>query len=212
MYKLYCRVGAGSVAVEALLAELGVAAELIDVPRQPDNSIPAWFKAINPRGEIPALVLPNGEVMTESAAIMIYLADLHSDRGLAPPTDDPLRVPYLRWMVFLAAAPYMTDLRMYYPERFSTDTNHAVGIKAKAITDLNRDFDQFTAALGAGPFILGKQFSAADIYAAMLLSWSEDVDALFKRQPKLKQLYDTVVVRPAIATVWTRNGMAAGEA
>ena len=207
MYKLYSRSNAGSSAIEALLAELGVATELIDVPRQPDKSIPDWFKSINPRGEVPALALPNGDIMTESAAIMIYLADRHSDAGLAPHTDDPLRVRYLRWMVFLAAAPYTADLRMYYPDRYSTDKSHAAGIKAQAIADLNRDFDQFAVGLGDGPFVLGQRFSAADIYAAMLISWSEDVATLFKRQPKLKQLYTAVTARPAIAAVWARNGM-----
>jgi glutathione S-transferase len=205
MYKLYHRPNSGSAAVEALCAELGVPLELVQVPRLLDKSIPDWFKAINPRGEVPTLALPDGTVMTESAAIMIYLADRHRDSQLAPPTDDPLRACYLRWMVFFATAPYTADLRLFYPERYSTDSTHADGIKARAIIDLNRDFDQFADALGSGPFILGEQFSAVDIYAAMLISWSEDMTALFARLPNLQNLYIAVTSRPAIAPVWARN-------
>ena len=205
MYKLYQRPNAGSAAVEALFAELGVAVELVPVPRLPDKSAPDWYKKINPRGEVPTLVLPDGSVMTESAAIMIYLADRHGK--LAPSTDDHLRARYLRWMVFFAVAPYTVDLRLYYSERYSTDPAHAAGIKAKAIADLNRDFDQFSHSLGEGPYILGQQFSAVDIYAAMIMSWSEDMQALCQRLPNLKALYDAVAARPAIAGVWARNEM-----
>ncbi len=210
MYKLYGRSGSGSVAVEALLAELGIEHELIDVPRNPDKSIPQWFKAINPRGEVPALVLPDGAMMTESAAILICLADLFPAKGFAPLIEHPARAQYLRWMVYLAAAPYNSDLRMYYPERFSTDATHAEAIRTKAIIDLNRDFDILADGLGKGPYMLGANFSALDIYGAMLISWSEDVPKLLVRHANLKRLYELVAARPMIAPVWARNGMAVG--
>ncbi len=207
MYKLYRRSGSGSVAVEALLAELEVEHELIDVPRNGNKSIPEWFKAVNPRGEVPALVLPDGTMMTESAAILIHLADLFPVNGLAPAIDHPLRAQYLRWMVYLAAAPYNSDLRLYYPERYSTDALHAKAIKARAIIDLNRDFDILADGLGKGPYMLGAKFSALDIYAAMLIGWSEDVPRLFKRLPNLHGLYSRVASRPLVAPVWAGNGM-----
>ncbi len=207
MYKLYSRTGAGSAAVEALLSELAAPYELIDVPRNADKSIPDWFKKINPRGEVPALGLPDGSVMMESAAMMIYLADAFPDKGLAPALTSPARAHYLRWMIYLAAAPYQTDLRMYYPHRYSTDLAHADAIKAKAIVDLNTDFDILAEGLGQGPYLLGDSFSAADIYAAMLLCWSEDVNRLFARHANLKQLYNRVAARPKTKSVWVRNEM-----
>jgi glutathione S-transferase len=117
------------------------------------------------------------------------------------------RAQYLRWMIYLAAAPYTSDLRMYYPQRYSTDPSHAEAIKAKAIVDLARDFDVFAAEMGDGPFVLGNTLSAVDLYAAMLLTWSDDVDALFAKHPKLKRLYDAVAARAAVRKVWDRNGM-----
>jgi glutathione S-transferase len=207
MYKLYARKGAGSAAVEALLAVLGVAHEIVQVDKSDDGTLPDWFKAINPRAEIPALELSDGSVMTESAAMMIHLADAHPEAGLSPAVGTSARAQYLRWMLYMASATYTSDLRMYYPHRYSTDPTAAEAIKAKAVIDLVRDFDIFAAEMGKGPFILGEKMSAADIYTAMLLTWSNDVNALFAKHVKLKQLYDAVAAVPAIRKAWDRNGM-----
>lgn len=207
MFKLYARPSAGSAAVEALLTECGAAFEIIDILREPDGTVPRSYLQINPRGEVPTLRLPDNSIMTESAAMMIYLADLHPAAGLAPSVTSPLRGRYLRWMLFFATGVYMADLRMYFPARHSTDAGHADAIKAKAIEDMERDYDIFAEALGEGPFILGQSMSAVDIYAAMLLSWAPDVTQLFARHGKIKKLYDLVAARPQIAKVWARNEM-----
>ena len=207
MYKLYARKGSGNAAVEALLAQLGVDHQVIEVGKTPDGSAPDWYLALNPRGEVPTLELPDHSIMTESAAMMIHLADAHPEAGLAPPVGTAARAQFLRWMVYFATAPYTSDLRMFYPERYSTDPAHADAIKAKAILDLARDFDLFAAQMGDGPFILGDKLSAADIYAAMILSWSDDEKALFVRHPKLKTLYQAVAANPPIRKVWDRSGM-----
>jgi glutathione S-transferase len=207
MLKLYSRPNSGSAAVEALLMECGVAFELINVARQSDGSIPQSFRQINPRGEVPTLALADDSIMTESAAIMIFIADLNPAAGLAPAIDSPERARYLRWIMFFATAVYAADLRMYYPQRFSTDVAHAGGIKSKAIEDMESDFDIFAAALGDGPFLLGPKMSAADIYIAMIISWAADVQQLFARHRNIKQLYERVAARPMIAKVWARNEM-----
>lgn len=207
MYKLYARKGSGSSAVEALLAVLGVPHELIDVPKDASGKSPEWFAAINPRKEVPALGLPDGSMMTESAAIMLHLADAHPEAGLAPAVGTSARAQYLRMIIYLAASVYNSDLRMYYPHRYSSDVAHAPAIKAQAIIDLARDFDVFANEMGEGPFILGNTMSAADIYAAMLITWSNDVEGLLKKHPKLKQLYDAVSAHKDVRRAWDRNGM-----
>jgi glutathione S-transferase len=215
MHKLYARKNAGSAAVEALLMLAEMPCEIIDVPRQADRSIPPWYCAINARGEVPALVLPDGSLMTESAAIMIYLADLPecmADDGsrLAPAPADGVRPSYLRWMIYLATAPYMSDLRLYYPERYSTDPSHAAAVKARAIADYERDMAYLASGIsghGSGPFICGNQLTAVDIYAAMLISWAPDMEKLTKSQSRLLELYRAVAAVPAIRKVFDRNDM-----
>lgn len=207
MYKLYARKNTGSAAVEALFAVLGVSCDIVDVAKNADGSPPEWYLAINPRGEVPSLRLPDDSIMTESAALMIHLADSHPDAGLAPAAGTTARAKYLRWMIYLAAAAYPTDLRLYYPRRYSTDPAHAPAIKAQASIDLTRDFDILAAGMGEGPFILGTRMSAVDIYAAMLVSWSDDMAGLFAKHLRLKTLYEAVTAVPAIRKVWDRNGM-----
>jgi glutathione S-transferase len=187
--------------------ECGAVFETIEVLRNPDGTAPKNYELINPRAEVPTLVLPDNSIMTESAAMMIYLADLFPAAGLAPSVTSPARARYLRWMLYFATAVYGADLRMYYPARHSTDSSHADGIKAKAMADMGRDFDIFAEALGEGPFILGATLSAADIYAAMLINWEPDVSRLFARHANIKRLSERVAARPHVAKAWARNGM-----
>ena len=104
MYTLYARNGAGSLAVEALLAACGADYKVIVLNRKPDGSFEDFFLAINPKAEVPTLVLPDGSVMTESAAMMIHICEQHPAAGLAPAPGAPGRAQFLRWQVYLAAA------------------------------------------------------------------------------------------------------------
>jgi glutathione S-transferase len=205
MFTLYMRSGSGSAAVEAVLAECGAESALVDVPRSGQDY--EDYLAINPRGEVPSLRLPDNSLMTESAAIVIYLADLYPAAKLAPSVNSPLRPSYLRWMLYFASAVYMADLRYFYAARYSIDASAEPGIKAKAEIDLDRDFDIFAKELGQGPYILGEVFSAVDLYATMLLSWVPDIKALFSRHPNLERYYNLVAARPKTNPIWKSNNM-----
>ncbi len=206
-FELYGRAGTGSAAVEALLEIVGAEFKRIDVPKDADGKPPAWFLEVNPRGEVPVLRLADGSLMTESAAIMIHLADLYVEKGLAPSPSSADRARYLRWIVFIAASTYACDLRLYYPERISTDVAHAPFIKAKAQVDLDADMAHLAANLGDGPYILGSTYSAADIYADMVLTWAPNMTALFARHPALGRFHSAVSSHPVVRQVWGRHGM-----
>ena len=206
MFTLYAKKNAGSVAVEALLAACGAAYEIKDVQRDAAGAFPTSLFDVNPKGEVPILVLPDDTIMTESAAMLIHLADIFPQAGLAPATASPLRPRYLRWMLFLATAVYMSNLRIYYPQYYTADPAGIAGIKAKALPAMSRELGILSNAIGEGPFILGAAMSAVDIYAAMLATWPPDAAALFAKYPNLKTLHDRVAAGPAIAKVWTRNG------
>jgi glutathione S-transferase len=207
MYTLYARPVAGSAVVEAVLALAGVPYHIIDLERGADGRFPDAFYTLNPLGQVPTLILPDDSVMTESAAIAIYLADLFPSAGLAPAPSSPERARYLRWMVFLATTVYMSDLRLYYPQRYTADAEGTAGVKQAGIEAMAREWEVFAAALGEGPFILGERMSAVDIYAAMLATWNVDVPEFFARHPNVKMLYDKVKAIPEIAAVWDRNKM-----
>ncbi len=206
MYTLYCRKSAGSAAVEALLEACGATYKTIDLERNADGSFADFFHRINPKAEVPTLQMPDDSIMTESAAMMIHIADTHAASGLAPAINAPERAKYLRWMIYLATALYNSDLRLFYPERFTTDAAGVSGIEAKAGQMMAREFEIYADALGGGPFMLGRM-TALDIYAAMLVNWAPDIKALFAKHANLKVMYEAVTATPAVGRVWQRNGM-----
>jgi glutathione S-transferase len=95
-YKLYGRQGAGSLAPQMLLEEIGAAYELIWISKAPAD-IEA-LRRISPAAKIPALLLPDGTVVSESAAILIHLTNAHPEAGLAPIAGGPAHAHFLQWM------------------------------------------------------------------------------------------------------------------
>ena len=198
MFTLYGRANTGSVAVEALLNELDLPWQMKEVPVDDPG---ADFRKLNPLGQVPVLQLDDGTIITESAAILIYLADLKPEAGLCPSPTHKDRAAYLRWMVYLAANTYMADLRFFYPDRYGDE-----GIKSAALKDLERDRDILSEALAEKPFFLG-QFSALDIYATMLLLWMRDDCAdVMKLPDNLTRFITRILERPAIHAAFSRNG------
>ena len=104
-YVVYGTAGSGSVPVEATLALLDLPYRVVESTILSEREDAALLK-LNPMGQVPALVLPSGELMTESAAILIWLADAHPQAGLAPEVGSPMRPRYLRWMSFISAQVY----------------------------------------------------------------------------------------------------------
>lgn len=207
MYRLYGRPGSGSVVVEAVLEAAEAPYEVEIIERSQDGRVPEKLARVNPLGQVPALTLPDGTVMTESAAISLYLADKYPKANLAPAPDAAERPAYLRWLVFLATNIYMTDLRAYYPDRYTSDQNGGKCVKAAALARMAQEWDVYAAALGDKPFILGDKMCVADVYAAMLATWNLDVPSFFKKHPNVRAMYDRVTANPAIARAWGRNEM-----
>jgi len=207
MYRLYGRPGSGSVVVEAILETVGAPYEAELVERSQDGRVPEKLARVNPLGQVPVLILPDGEIMTESAAMSLYLADKYPKAALAPPLSSSERAAHLRWVVYLATNIYMTGLCAYYPDRYTADQNGGKCVKSAALARMAREWEIYAAALGDKPFILGDKMSVADIYAAMQAAWNFDVPAFFRKHPNLRQMYDRVTAHPAIAKVWDRNEM-----
>src|SRR5580658_5403876 len=101
---LHGAAGSGSIAVEAALTLLDIPYALIEAATWVSEAARQQVSAVNPMRQVPTVVYPDGEVMTESAAILTDLADRHPAAGLAPRLDAPLRRQYLRWMLYVSSA------------------------------------------------------------------------------------------------------------
>jgi glutathione S-transferase len=197
-FTLYGRPGSGSFAVQVALEEIGVPYERIWVGQEPADV--ARFRALNPTGKVPALVLPDGTLMFESAAILTHLALLHPEAKLAPLPGTSRHALFLQWMIFLSANIYEAVLRIYYSARYSS--------RGEADSDVIReqgmsDFVTHAALIGPSlhPYVLGGEYSIADAYLYMLDSWYPDKAELHARLPALGAHAGLVLARPAIAKV-----------
>jgi glutathione S-transferase/GST-like protein len=205
MYKLYWAQGSGAMAPQALFEEIGAEYEKIVIDFEKEEHKGEEFLAVNPMGQIPALLLPDGTLMTETAAMLVQIVDQHPEAKLAPPAGSAERARFLRWLFFLASNLYTTVLRVYYSERYSTDPNAALGIRAAAEAELNGYFKILDDALDPGPYLLGETFSAADILLWMLVQWHPEPTDLFEKAPRIKEFTGLVGERPAIARTWQEH-------
>jgi GST-like protein len=199
MYKLYGRPGSGSLAVQVALEEIGAPYERIWVGREAADV--ARFRAINPTGRVPALSLPDGTLMFESAAMLIHLAPAHPQSAAAAPAGTSRHATFLQWMVFLSANVYEAALRMYYSERYSSrGAADAEAIRQKGTADF-RDHLALIS-LGLAPYVMGSAYSIADVYLYMLGSWYPgEKSELYSQAPKLAAHAKLVAARPAVAKV-----------
>jgi glutathione S-transferase len=205
MYKLYWAQGSGAMAPQALFEEIGAEYEKIVIDIEKEEHKSAAFLSVNPMGQIPALVLPDGTLMTETAAMLAHIVDRHPEAKLAPPAGGAESARFYRWLFFLSSSVYPTVLRFYYSDRHSTDPSAAEGIKAAARVDLDEQFKILEDALDPGPYLAGEAFSAADILLWMLIQWHPDPAGLFEEAPRVKQLAELVQARPAIARTWREH-------
>lgn len=203
MYQLYWAQETGAMAPQILLEEVG--ADYQRVITEAGKEMEADYLAINPRGQIPAMVLPDGSLMTESAAIMLHIADSHPDSNLLPTLGSVERAQVYRWLFYAVANIYESDLRLFYSERFTTEANCADSIKQQAREDMDNAFDLLEQQLGDGPYLLAEQYSVVDPYLLMLVYWHENPPALLGRCPKLKRLCETVQQRPAVQRIWSQH-------
>ncbi|NNF77322.1 MAG: glutathione S-transferase family protein [Rhizobiales bacterium] len=201
MYTLYNTPGAGGFAVQALLEELGLDYKLVHLDFDADEHKQKAYTDINPLGQVPTLVLPDASVMTESAAMLIYLCDLHPETGLAPSPTSLLRAAYLRWMMLLSSGVYTANLRCYHPEDFTSadDPEPVREVGERHLTECWAVVEEALAA--GGPWLLGETYSAADIYAMMIAQWAPYPAANFAKFPHLERLCDGVRSRLAVARI-----------
>jgi GST-like protein len=212
-YTLYGDPGSGSAMVEMALAEAGQIADLRGVPLEGDHQLRADYRAINPLGRIPTLVLPDGTVLTEHLAILVTIADRHPNAALLPPPGHVLRTVALRWMAVMAGEAYPHVTRWDYPARFSPDEAAAAGIKERALEmfrDVLRVVEEHAGLTGDAqrPFLLGARFSLADIPIAVISRWCGGRAWTPQNLLRLETLAQAVAARPEIAPIWARNRLA----
>jgi GST-like protein len=204
-YILYGDDGSGSAPVEMALALAGAMVERRSVPLLGDHQLRPEYLAVNPMGRIPALVLPDGMVVTESLAILLTVADLHPEAGLLPLSGSPARAAVLRWMALTAGEIYPCVTRSDYPERFSDDPAHAPSIRARAQAMAREFWRVVEAGIAPDPWVGGARLGVADCYLGFLSRWLDNSGWMAEHCPKLEALAQALAAHPVTGPVWARH-------
>ena len=206
MYTLYGAKGTGSAIAEVAFEVAGVPYERVDLDYEADTGWTSRTLAgMNPLGQVPTVRRPDGGVMTESAAIVLHLADLAPGCGLAPRPDDPRRPDFLRWLVWLVAAVYPTFTYGDRPERFVGGDVEA-GKKLRAGTDDHRkDLLRFAEAHAGEPWFLG-EWSAVDVYVWAMSHWRPGRAWVAAECPKLAAITARMAEHEVGKRVGARHG------
>jgi glutathione S-transferase len=162
-------------APHAALAEAGVDYELVRVERDEAQSSPA-YRELNPLGVVPTLVDGN-LVLTESAAILMYLADRYPDAQLAPSD----RAQFYRWLVFMTNTLQTALLRDFYPERYGS-----TGVRETAVAEAHGVFDLLERELAGREWLVGERRTAADLFLFMLTRWGRHLEPAPWDRPSLR--------------------------
>jgi glutathione S-transferase len=185
-----------SAGVLLLLEELGAPYRLHVLNMKAGEQRAAAYLAVNPMGKVPTL--QHGDaVITEQVAIFIYLADLFPEAGLAPLLDDPLRGPYLRWLVFYGSC--------FEPAIVDRSLKREPGPPSMLPYG---DYDTVLKTLGdqlaRGPYMLGERFTAADVLWGTALRWITHFK-LVPETPTIAAYIARVNARPAVARARARD-------
>lgn len=212
MYTLYGHKASGSAAAEAALERIGLPFRTVNAATWAPESNRDELRSVNPLQQIPTLVTPDGDVLTESAAILIALGLAHPGSGLLP-ADARGRDRAIRGLVFIAANLYSQISIIDYPERWlpdSADEERQRLVKG-ARGRLHRHWEIFADQFGRAPFLGGAAPGALDLLAAVVSKWSGARPHLEQARPQFHETLQRIDREPWIAAVFARHWATAIE-
>jgi glutathione S-transferase len=198
--KLYFSPGACSLSPHIVLLEAGLqfTSERVDL-REKKTAGGEDFRAINPKGYVPALALDDGTLLTEGPAIVQYLADLAPGAGLLPPVGDVARYKVIGWLNFISAELHKNFGPLFNPAATEDMKAHARKMLALRL--------EYVAAQLAGRDFLETRFSVADAYLFTVLGWTDFLNVSLADWPVLGEYRARVAARPAVQQALREEGL-----
>jgi GST-like protein len=204
-FVLYGTPGWGSALVEAQLEFYGLPYHLETVGDLfKDAAAAAKLEGIHPLKQIPTLILPDGQVMTESAAITLWLAGHTGRDDLVPGPDAPEQAAFLRWLVYLVANIYPTFTYADDPSRFVSLEAAQAPFK-EAVNAYGKRLWTIVEGEAKSPWFLGDRFSAIDLYIGVMRHWRPNPDWFAANAPRLNAIALRAQALPTLSAFWKRN-------
>ncbi|AFL49277.1 glutathione S-transferase [Sinorhizobium fredii] len=200
MLKLFYTPGTCSLASHIALAEAGASYEAHRVDFSRAEQTKPEYLAINPKGRVPALVTDRG-TMTETPAILTYIAQSFPDARLAP-LDDPFEFARLQsFLSYLCSTVHVAHAHSRRGARWADDAASHEAMKAKVPQNMADCFALIEGTMFAGPFAMGETYTIADPYLFTVASWLESDGVDPAQFPKILDHRNRMAERPAVARV-----------
>jgi glutathione S-transferase len=199
--KLFYSPGACSLSPHIVALEAGIPLQLEKVDlkaKRTEGSEDFW--QVNPKGYVPALLLDNGELLTEGSAIVQYLADLKPESGLAPANGTLPRYRLQESLGYINS-----EIHKTYSPLFRPDT--PLEVKQERKDYLRKRYAPFDAVLARQDWLLGDHFTAADAYLFTVTNWAGHVDLDLSEFPALQAFQQRVAARPHVQAAMLTEGL-----
>jgi glutathione S-transferase len=199
--KLYYLTGACSLATYIALIEAGQKFEAFGVDRTTKQTADGKdFRSFNPKGYVPALILDSGEMLTENVAVLSYVANLDASRKLAPAPGTLGFYRVVEWLAYVNSEVHKNMTPLFRP-----NTTEEAKTAAREIVAQRHAFIE--QSLGDKPFLTGDNFTVADAYLYVTLSWRERVAVDITAYPKLSAYYERCRNRPSVQQARREEGL-----
>jgi GST-like protein len=208
MYTLYGKKGSGSATTQVALEVVGAPYKTIETASWEPNDAFNDLLKLNPLGQIPTLVLPDGTVLSESAAILIHLGEAYPRSGLLS-SNPAARAQAVRGMVFIAANCYAAISIIDFPERWCSDADNDEQVKerirAGTRSRLHKHWEMFADLFPARPYLGGESPGALDILAAVVSKWSGTRKHLEEHRPEFHATLMRIESHPRLAPIFAQH-------
>jgi glutathione S-transferase len=199
--RLYYAPGACSLAPHIALREAGLPFDLekVNLGKKTTEGGKDYTK-VNPKGSVPALELDDGQILTEVAVLVQYIADRAPASGLAPKAGTMERYRLMEWLNFVSSEIHKTFGPLFNPK--ATEDS-----KALQLDLLNKRLDYVSERLGDRPYLMGDTFTGADAYLFTTLNWTGFLKMDLGKWPRLEAYMARVSARPAVKKAMTAEGL-----
>ncbi len=198
---LYYSPGACALASQIVLREAGLNFEMIKVDLKAKQYAGGDYKAVNPKGYVPALQLKSGELMTEGAVILQWIADQVPEKNLIPKFGTPERYKAMEWLNYIATELHKGISPLFYAHLQSEESMKATHER------LQLRLEVLDKNLQKNEFMLGNQFSVVDAYAYNIVRWAHPLKVDLTNHKAILGLIEKMATRPSVRDAVAAEGI-----
>jgi glutathione S-transferase len=193
--------GACSLSPHIVLREAGLdfTLEKVDLALK-KTELGTDYLTINPKGQVPALLLDDGSLLTEGVAIVQYLADQAPSSNLIPPAGSMSRYHTIEWLSYISS-----ELHKGFSPLFNPKTPNEY--KAIARKNLEKQFNYLDTVLENNQYLQGNHFSVADAYLFTIMRWAFVMQFDISQYKHLKAYFDRIALRPSVRAAFVAEGL-----